>query len=68
MFTVVGTGWILPIVSTLSRPILSSEIYDAGLRRRLCGSVESVANTSRTPTSTNGHDELHCSNITELLP
>ena len=52
----------------LSRLILSSEIYDAGLRLRLCGTVETVANTSRLPTSTNGHDELHCSNITELLP
>ena len=52
----------------LSRLILSSEIYDAGLRLRLCGTVEPVANTSRLPTSTTGHDELHCSNITELLP
>ena len=32
-----------------SRLILSSEIYDAGLRRRLCGTVETVANTSRLP-------------------
>jgi hypothetical protein len=52
----------------LSRLILSSKIYDAGLRLRLCGTVEPVANTSRLPTSTTGHDELHCSNITELLP
>ena len=52
----------------LSRLILSSEIYDAGLRLRLCGTVETVANTSRLSTLTNGHDELRCSNITELLP
>lgn len=55
----------------LSRLILSSEIYDAGLRLRLCGTVETVANTSRLPNLDewrNGHDELHCNDITELLP
>ena len=68
LFVVVGTGGILPIVSTylalshLARSMMPD--FDVGL----CGIVEPVANTSRLPTSTNDHDGLHCSNITESLP
>jgi hypothetical protein len=67
-FVVVGAGGILPIVSTylaLSHLVRSMmPDFDVGL----CGTVEPVANTSRLPTSTSGHDGLHCSNITEPLP
>ena len=68
MFTAVGTGWILPIFSTyldlsyLVRSMMPDFDFGCVALWRLW------LNTSRLPTSTNGHDELHCSNITELLP